>query len=265
VTGRVRATYVVVVPHIVGNVEDWSTVYSFLTRNRRWPTRDQAIREGIRELDHDDFLLAIVEGDTVVGVAWQAENRGTDPGDLSERAEIAQALGLRAALPERDGGAGAPPADGSASPPDVATITPAPPSLNLARNIVNQLGDLWAVPVAKRQATNDQADQFVASLITLVLPPDTVATRLREQAEVLPTPPLPGWFAHAADGIVALARPEHEVKAEALENWAGRIRSELAETAANGISLDQYYKQGLHSALSQADAEAQTLRSGGTP
>jgi hypothetical protein len=70
------------------------------------------------------------------------------------------------------------------------------------------------------------------------------------------------WIA-VTDAIMALARPEHEVKAEALENWAGRIRSELAETAVAGISLDQYYVQGLHSALSQADAEAESLRRGG--
>jgi hypothetical protein len=94
--------YIVVVPHIVGNVHEHSTEYSVLRRHRRWPTRDKAVQEGIWELDHDDFLLAIVEGDEVVGVAWQNEDRGTDPEDLAERAAIAQALGLRARIPELD-------------------------------------------------------------------------------------------------------------------------------------------------------------------
>lgn len=34
-----------------------------------------------------------------------------------------------------------------------------------ALNIVNQLGDLWNVPVDVRQATNDEADAFVLKLI----------------------------------------------------------------------------------------------------
>lgn len=44
--------------------------------------------------------------------------------------------------------------------------------LAIARNIVNQLGDLWSerIPsekwVSVRQATNDEADQFVAALIS---------------------------------------------------------------------------------------------------
>lgn len=36
---------------------------------------------------------------------------------------------------------------------------------NLAMNIVNQLADLWGVPVEVRQNTNDQADKFVQALI----------------------------------------------------------------------------------------------------
>lgn len=87
--------YIVVVPHIVGNLEDWETVYSVPLRGQRWSLRKIAIVEGVRELDHDDFLLAIVERDEVVGVAWQDEDRGSDPSDLVERAEIALALGLK--------------------------------------------------------------------------------------------------------------------------------------------------------------------------
>lgn len=36
---------------------------------------------------------------------------------------------------------------------------------SLAMNIVNQLADLWKVPVNVRQATNDQCDDFVMKLI----------------------------------------------------------------------------------------------------
>jgi len=39
----------------------------------------------------------------------------------------------------------------------------------VAQNIVNQLGDLWKVPVPLRQATNDRADQFVAKLLADML------------------------------------------------------------------------------------------------
>lgn len=38
-------------------------------------------------------------------------------------------------------------------------------SIRLAMNIVNQLGDMWAVPVDDRQNTNDKADEFVARLV----------------------------------------------------------------------------------------------------
>lgn len=37
--------------------------------------------------------------------------------------------------------------------------------LNLAMNIVNNLGDLWKVPVGTRQATNDEADILVRDMI----------------------------------------------------------------------------------------------------
>lgn len=43
-------------------------------------------------------------------------------------------------------------------------ITDEPEVPFVARNVVNQLGDLWEVPVDKRQATNDVADQFVTRL-----------------------------------------------------------------------------------------------------
>ncbi len=37
-------------------------------------------------------------------------------------------------------------------------------------NIVNQLADLWKVPVDVRQKTNDKADQFVKNTILSCLP-----------------------------------------------------------------------------------------------
>jgi len=40
-----------------------------------------------------------------------------------------------------------------------------PDSLFVARNIVNQLADLWEVPAKRRQETNDQADRFVHKLL----------------------------------------------------------------------------------------------------
>jgi hypothetical protein len=42
----------------------------------------------------------------------------------------------------------------------------------LARNIVNQLADLWRVPVELRQATNDRADRFVGGLLNKHTPID---------------------------------------------------------------------------------------------
>jgi hypothetical protein len=39
----------------------------------------------------------------------------------------------------------------------------------LARNIVNQLADLWRVPFELRQATNDRADRFVAGLLNKLM------------------------------------------------------------------------------------------------
>ncbi|MFD7161356.1 hypothetical protein ACFV9C_42690 [Kribbella sp. NPDC059898] len=40
----------------------------------------------------------------------------------------------------------------------------------VAQNIVNQLGDLWEIPVDVRQATNDRCDTFVAGLIRTTHP-----------------------------------------------------------------------------------------------
>jgi len=49
-----------------------------------------------------------------------------------------------------------------------------------ALNIVNQLGDLWHphVPIDVRQATNDEADEFVRQLLNL-----TAAEVLEEESQ----------------------------------------------------------------------------------
>lgn len=80
--------YLVVVPHIIGTPANWETVYSF-DRVRK-ATREGAIRHGWREHGHDDWLIAIVEGNTVVGLAWMDKDRD----DLEERADVARQLGL---------------------------------------------------------------------------------------------------------------------------------------------------------------------------
>jgi hypothetical protein len=41
--------------------------------------------------------------------------------------------------------------------------------LRTARNIVNQLADLWQVSVPVRQSTNDMADQFVSAVINTAM------------------------------------------------------------------------------------------------
>lgn len=83
-----RTEYVVVRPQIVGNVEEWQTVYySDLVRK---PSRRAAIRHGINAEGHDDFLLAHLHGDTIVGVSWQYEDQ---PEEDTERAAIAETFG----------------------------------------------------------------------------------------------------------------------------------------------------------------------------
>jgi hypothetical protein len=80
--------FVVVVPHIIGTLADWETVYT--SDRLRHRTRDKAIAHGWKVHDHDDFLLAIVDGDQVIGTAWQYDDRD----EPEELADIADALGL---------------------------------------------------------------------------------------------------------------------------------------------------------------------------
>lgn len=42
-------------------------------------------------------------------------------------------------------------------------------AFSTARTIVNQLANLWEVPIDIRQATNDQCDEFVVKLLNVLL------------------------------------------------------------------------------------------------
>jgi len=87
------AEFVVVCPQIVGSAGDWETVY--YVDPPRHGSRAAAIRTGIRQHDHDDFLLAVIVGDQVIGVAWQYEDKYYE--DEPEEVEaIARELGLKA-------------------------------------------------------------------------------------------------------------------------------------------------------------------------
>ena len=87
--------YIVIVPSLVGS-GPWETVYRSDMRRHR--TRDLAISHGWRVEGHDDFLLGILDGTTLLGLAWQHEDRGTDVYDLQERVDCAEHLGLTPAL-----------------------------------------------------------------------------------------------------------------------------------------------------------------------
>lgn len=52
--------------------------------------------------------------------------------------------------------------------------------IDVARNIVNQLGDLWKVPVDVRQVTNDHADRFIAGLVVRVPTPIDQLKQIRD-------------------------------------------------------------------------------------
>lgn len=58
-------------------VHEWQHVY--YTDNVRSRSRKNAIQRGWRNLGHDDFLLARLDGDRLLGMAWQYEDR--DPED----------------------------------------------------------------------------------------------------------------------------------------------------------------------------------------
>ena len=74
----------------------------------------------------------------------------------------------------------------------------------ITRNIVNQLGELWNVPVVLRQATNDRADVFVAGLIRKIIaqPATTVEWGVRALSD--------------EDGPEFWLEDEHEARSETM-------------------------------------------------
>lgn len=84
--------YIVVSAHIVGNIDNWGTCYD--SSMVRYSNKKTAIRTGIKTLGHDDFLIATLENDVIVGISWQYDER--DPEDFMEEApEMSAALGLQ--------------------------------------------------------------------------------------------------------------------------------------------------------------------------
>lgn len=61
---------------IVGNLENWTTCYSW--DGKYHPTREDAIKAGFRELDHDDFNVARIEDGNVVWWGWMEEQHPLD-------------------------------------------------------------------------------------------------------------------------------------------------------------------------------------------
>lgn len=84
--------YIIVLVQIVGNPDAGfnNVYYSDLVPHS---TRQAAIHHGMRLYDHDDFLLGILRGIRLAGLAWQYEDRD-DPDEL---AEAAAHLGLEVA------------------------------------------------------------------------------------------------------------------------------------------------------------------------
>lgn len=74
------ATFVIVRPQIIGNAEQWNTAY--YVDPERHPSIDAAVAHGIETYDHDDFLLAVLDGETVAAIAWQHELRD-EPEELA--------------------------------------------------------------------------------------------------------------------------------------------------------------------------------------
>lgn len=93
-----KVEFVVVRPQIVGSVDRGfqTAYYSDLVRK---PTRHQAIRHGWKAEGHDDWLLAHLRGDALVGLSWQYEDRD----DSDEMAEVAETFAWTYVLPPGGG------------------------------------------------------------------------------------------------------------------------------------------------------------------
>lgn len=82
-------TFVIIRVQIVGDMEHWETAY-YVDYPDRHPSIEAAVAFGIEAYDHDDFLLAVLDGESIAAVAWQQELREPDE-DLTG---IAAELGL---------------------------------------------------------------------------------------------------------------------------------------------------------------------------
>lgn len=88
--------YVVVIVQIVGNAQEWAMAY--YPDDNRFDDRDECIKYGVDKHDHDDFLIAIISDNKVVGTAWQHDDRD----EPEECDEIAAAMGLESSPHDPD-------------------------------------------------------------------------------------------------------------------------------------------------------------------
>jgi hypothetical protein len=87
------AEYLLVKPQIVGDpTHGYETIYEVYDR---FPTVAQAKRWGWREFDHDDFQLAVVDGDRLLDLTWMGEPLEPDGASHDELVELASVLGLK--------------------------------------------------------------------------------------------------------------------------------------------------------------------------
>ncbi len=80
--------WIVVQPHIVGTAADWHL--SIESDRVRLPTWGNAVKHGLDATGHDDWWIAKVEGNRLVGLQWMAEEQREE----EECSAVAQALGL---------------------------------------------------------------------------------------------------------------------------------------------------------------------------
>lgn len=88
--------YVVIIVQIVGSADEWAMAY--YPDDNRFDDRDECIKYGVEKHDHDDFLIAIIRGNKVVGTAWQHDDRT----ETEECDAIAAAMGLESAPNDPD-------------------------------------------------------------------------------------------------------------------------------------------------------------------
>jgi hypothetical protein len=83
--------YIVIVPSIVGNLENWETIYYW--DSLVYKTQQAAVRGGWKIYDHDDWLIGVIRDDLLVSVSWMDD----PPRDAEELASVAAGIGLQVA------------------------------------------------------------------------------------------------------------------------------------------------------------------------